>query len=75
MADVTSWLSSATVGTHNSLELKFVIRAAPIRVIRPEIPTHVSSNQTIAKNALFLAISTKITGKIRSNPIAATTIR
>jgi len=75
MADVTSNLSSVSVGTHNSLELKFVIRAAPIRVINPEIPTQANSNQTFAKKILFPAASTKITGKIRSNPIAAMAIR
>jgi len=74
-ADVTSGLCTIEGGTHSSRELKLVIRDAPIRVISPKIPTHANSNQTIPKKVLFPDISTKMTGKIRSRPIVATTMR
>jgi len=62
-------------GIHNSLELKLVMRDAPISVIIPNNPVHVNSNQTLPKKVLFPLISKKIMGKIRNSPVVATAIR
>jgi hypothetical protein len=74
-ADVTNGLCTIEGGTQSSRELRLVMRDAPIRVISPKIATHANSNQTIPKKVFFPDISTKMTGKTRSSPIVATTMR